>query len=255
MQVGSVDIKYPRGPRASLVNLFLFQVWAHALFYLTGIGITVLLMNLLIGVLGNNFELYQDQSDVLFQRARAKMLLELQARPLRCTVSWLLNYTCGRCVLGLLAGSLLTVLLSPVFVLLAPLIFIRVSRRSWAERKSLPCTPRLFLKELPRYVRQSLPRAFLPIKYVIWVALGYGGEGCNEKMEDCSIFLVLRKEPPMEDLRSLRSEMKSQVQKLESLEASPRLSGSSTHDFRATSPEDVNETSLRLSNCSHPVLL
>ena len=56
-------------------------VSAHALFYFTGFGITILLMNVLIAVLGQNFELYQERSEILFQRARAKMLLQLQGRP------------------------------------------------------------------------------------------------------------------------------------------------------------------------------
>eukprot|EP00913_Durusdinium_trenchii_P017465 g16412.t2 len=64
-------------------------VWAHALFYFIGVGITILLMNLLVGVLGQNFELYEEQSAILFYRARAKMLLELQARPWK-HIFWLL---------------------------------------------------------------------------------------------------------------------------------------------------------------------
>ena len=55
--------------------------WVHVLFHVVGVGITVLLMNLLIGVLGQNFDFYQDQNQKLFQRARAKMLWELSCRP------------------------------------------------------------------------------------------------------------------------------------------------------------------------------
>eukprot|EP00438_Fugacium_kawagutii_P007732 Skav217320 [mRNA] locus=scaffold3163:350028:352888:+ [translate_table: standard] len=44
----------------------------HTLFYCIGIGITILLMNLLIGVLGSNYDLYQDRAPELFNRARAK---------------------------------------------------------------------------------------------------------------------------------------------------------------------------------------
>ena len=54
---------------------------AHTLFYCTGLGITILLMNVLIAVLSQNFELYQGRSEILFQRARAKMLRQLQDRP------------------------------------------------------------------------------------------------------------------------------------------------------------------------------
>ena len=35
-------------------------IYVHVVFYLTGIGVTILLMNLLIGVLGQNYELYQE---------------------------------------------------------------------------------------------------------------------------------------------------------------------------------------------------
>ena len=182
-------------------SALVFQVWAHAVFYVTGFGITVLLMNLLIGVLGNNFELYQDQSDMLFQRARAKMLLELQARPWRHISNWvgrivkdrLIEYRCGRVALLVVSGCLLIALLP---VLLALVVFLTI----------------LLVLCL---ILQLQPEG---IWYAVWVALGFGGSQCQHTMEECSIFLVLRAEPPMEDLRSLRSEMKSQVQKLESLE-------------------------------------
>ena len=189
-------------PRLFRVRLPLFQVWAHALFYVTGIGITVLLMNLFIGVLGNNFELYQDRSDILFQRARAKILLELQARPWRHISNWvarivkrLMDYRCGRVGLAVVSGIGLIAFLP---VLLALVVFLGIL---------------LVLCLLLQMRRQGM-------RYAMWVALGYGGRDCDECMEECSIFLVLRAEPPMEDLRSLRSEMKSQVQKLESLELS-----------------------------------
>ena len=198
------------------MNVLLFQAWAHALFYFTGIGITVLLMNLLIGVLGNNFELYQDRSDVLFHRARAKMLLELQARPWRHISNWILpilmdlsqrvarlekclmEYRCGRVALLVVSGILLIVFLP---VLLALVVFLGI------------------LLVLCLLLQLQLPG----MSRAMSVALGYGGSGKDGKMEECSIFLVLRAEPPMEDLRSLRSEMKSQVQKLESLVSSVDL--------------------------------
>eukprot|EP00438_Fugacium_kawagutii_P000456 Skav229755 [mRNA] locus=scaffold1796:89127:90214:- [translate_table: standard] len=56
-------------------------VLSHLLFYCIGVGITILLMNLLVAVLCQNLELYQGQSSSLFQKTRAKMLLELQSRP------------------------------------------------------------------------------------------------------------------------------------------------------------------------------
>jgi len=58
-----------------------FHWQVHILFYGIGLGITILLMNLLIGVLGSNFDLYQDRAPELFNRARAKLLLEIEGRP------------------------------------------------------------------------------------------------------------------------------------------------------------------------------
>ena len=63
-------------------------VWAHLLFFFTGIGITVLLMNLLIGVLGADFEHYEEKSSELFCRARAKMMKDIGNRP----STWFLHY-------------------------------------------------------------------------------------------------------------------------------------------------------------------
>ena len=62
---------------------------AHILFYGVGLGITILLMNLLIGVLGSNFELYQDRAPGLFNQYRAKLLLEIDCRPIIRVVRYL----------------------------------------------------------------------------------------------------------------------------------------------------------------------
>ena len=161
-------------------------------------------MNLLIGVLGNNFELYQDQSDVLFQRARAKMMLELLDRLSRRLSNWILSrivggrlmeYKCGRVALRVALVVVKTVELIVFLPFLA--VFFLISMQPGAIQYA--------------------------IQYAVWVALGYGGERSDTRMEDCSIFLVLRAEPPLEDLRSLRSEMKSQVKNLESLVSSVDL--------------------------------
>jgi len=53
----------------------------HVLFYIIGMGIAVLLMNLLIGVLGKNFDIYQDHSNILYLKARSKMLRDVRNRP------------------------------------------------------------------------------------------------------------------------------------------------------------------------------
>ena len=67
----------------------------HVLFYMTGVGITVLLMNVLIGVLSSNYERYEAQSVGQFFRARVKMLVELQGRPLGRIVGHIFNFRRG----------------------------------------------------------------------------------------------------------------------------------------------------------------
>lgn len=56
-------------------------IFAHLLFFVTGVGVTVLLMNLLIGILSTDFGLYEQKSSELFNRARAKMMKEIGSRP------------------------------------------------------------------------------------------------------------------------------------------------------------------------------
>eukprot|EP00438_Fugacium_kawagutii_P024965 Skav202653 [mRNA] locus=scaffold1228:55890:60708:+ [translate_table: standard] len=72
----SSGILDPADPAPSEVYLF-----AHLLFFATGVGITVLLMNLLIGILGADFERYEEKSAELFSRARAKMMKATLPRP------------------------------------------------------------------------------------------------------------------------------------------------------------------------------
>ena len=74
-------------------------VYVHVLFYMTGVGITVLLMNVLIGVLSSNYERYEAQSVGQFFRARVKMLVELQGRPLGRTMFFILFISCLPCLL------------------------------------------------------------------------------------------------------------------------------------------------------------
>jgi hypothetical protein len=53
------------------------QVW----FFGTGIVITILMMNILVGILGTNYQHYKDQSQDLFVRERARIVMVLSARP------------------------------------------------------------------------------------------------------------------------------------------------------------------------------
>ncbi|CAK8997769.1 Putative ankyrin repeat protein RF_0381 [Durusdinium trenchii] len=187
-------------------------VWAHALFYFTGIGIAILLMNLLIGVLGQNFELYQDQSAMLFQRARAKMLLELQARPWRHCGSWFIKHlreltsqmrkSQFGCVLYWLCVGALVMLLLPCWLALG----------SCVAAVAVLC----------RIIFQMQLSGMF---YSVAVPLGYCGSGyddnSNHKIDEYSspekskIWVVLRWEAPMEELRSLRSEVKIHVKSMQ----------------------------------------
>ncbi|CAE7267952.1 Ank3 [Symbiodinium sp. CCMP2592] len=58
-------------------------------FFITGMGITVLLMNLLIGILSANYDTHQGRAQILFVQARARMLLEQQRRPWSMAFAWL----------------------------------------------------------------------------------------------------------------------------------------------------------------------
>lgn len=111
----------------------------HVLFYSVGLGITILLMNVLIGVLGSNFDLYQDRAPELFNRARAKLLLEIEGRPMVRLLKYLGSsaktlrenhrtclakfvqflYMCGACIHGLFHFVLLLCAL-PVLCILTP---------------------------------------------------------------------------------------------------------------------------------------
>ncbi|CAE7941720.1 unnamed protein product [Symbiodinium necroappetens] len=52
-------------------------IYLQLCFFCTGIGITVLLMNLLIAILSQNYEMQQCRAQGLFVQARARMLLEV----------------------------------------------------------------------------------------------------------------------------------------------------------------------------------
>ncbi|CAE7522853.1 unnamed protein product [Symbiodinium sp. CCMP2592] len=64
-------------------------IYLQLCFFGTGIGITVLLMNLLIAILSQNYEMQQDRAQGLFVQARARMLLEVQRRPWMMVGTWL----------------------------------------------------------------------------------------------------------------------------------------------------------------------
>jgi len=68
-----------------------FYVGSHILFYTISFGVAIVLMNLLIGVLGTNYDTYEDLAQQLFLRERARTILNFETRPWRC---W--NWNCWR---------------------------------------------------------------------------------------------------------------------------------------------------------------
>ena len=187
-------------------------------------------MNLLVGVLSNNFELYEEQSAALFLRARAKLMLELQTRPWTYILQWL------SCRLLHNEESeneesepscVVRVLFRLCFGPLVPLFdysenrFIREVILSGIAKRGccgsvliLLFSPMLFifsacLALILMFFRFVFQMQLSGVFYMVAVSLGCCGEKCDRSPKDCHIGLVIRAEPPMEELRSLRSEMKT----------------------------------------------
>jgi len=58
-----------------------FYLGSHILFYLIACGVAIVLMNLMIGILGTNYDTYEDLAEQLFLRERARMILNFNSRP------------------------------------------------------------------------------------------------------------------------------------------------------------------------------
>ena len=145
-------------------------VWVHALFYTIGLGITVLLMNVLIGVLGANYERYEDRAVGQFFRARVNMLVELRCRPLR-NVAKFRDGGLGWIAFGFrLLRNTLFVICSPCFLVLI----------------ALSCT----------FCQVS------GVVYILRTAFG---------LFEWRIFFVVRDEPDINDVRSLRTELRHRI--------------------------------------------
>ena len=160
-------------------------VYVHVLFYMTGVGITVLLMNVLIGVLSSNYERYEAQSVGQFFRVRVKMLVELQGRPLGRIVGRIFNFRSGgpcRWLSGRLCRSFCRIMF---FILFIP---------------CLPCLLIMFLACLPFFRVEGM-------MYTINCSLGRFGSD-DLPASKCRIFLVVRNEPDENEVRSLRAALK-----------------------------------------------
>ena len=153
-------------------------VWVHALFYIVGLGITVLLMNVLIGVLGANYERYEDQAVGQFFKARVNMLVELQCRPLRNVA----KFRDGG--LGWIAFCF-RLLRNALFVICSPCFLVLIA---------LAC---MFCR-------------FTGVRYILRSAVGLSGRK-GEAASECQIFFVVRDEPDVNDVRSLRTELRHRI--------------------------------------------
>ena len=163
-------------------------LYVHFLFYVTGVGITVLLMNVLIGVLSSNYERYEDQSVGQFYRARVKMLVELQSRPLGRLFEYQGGGRCRWFFVGL--RKMRCIVVTVVFVICIPAVFI------------------VFVLCLPFFQRRGMI-------YAINCSLGWFGNSGKFAASECNIFLVIRDELDVNDVRSLRTELKQMQRKLE----------------------------------------
>ena len=216
----------------------LAKVFAHALFYCTGVGVTILLMNLLVGVLGQNFEVYQDRSVILFQRARAKMLVEFQSRPWKYLQRRLFNLLWWMMLdqkevdsdseeqVSFFGDLVFRFSFGPVLVLLkiSSARCLQNSIRTTLRRLTrcgilvlLLFSPVFFslstcLAVILLFLRVVFQIQLGGIFYGLAVALGYLGEDGEGRAEECRIWAVLREDTSMEDTRSLRSAMKAEME-------------------------------------------
>ena len=192
-------------------------VWVHCLFYFTGVGITVLLMNVLIAVLGANYERYEDQSSVHFLRARVKMLVELQSRPLGRLFDF-----CFPVDDQIDEGRLLRISMCPVWPITGDSVF-RLLRRNYLRIPLLLCSPVIFVISLCfliAFLLCGMLFCWQGMSHTFLCALGFFAD--DNVASECSIFFLVRKEPDINDVRCLRTEMKRRIdamgEKLDNIE-------------------------------------
>ena len=165
--------------------------YVHVLFYMTGVGITVLLMNVLIGVLSSNYERYEAQSVGQFFRARVKMLVELQGRPLERIVRHIFNYRRGgpyRWLFVCLRGFCRIVFF---------ILFIAC----------LPCLLTMFLVCLLFFRIGGM-------MHPIFCSFGWFGFHMRPA-SGCRVFLVVRDEPDGNEVRSVRAALKIPLERIQ----------------------------------------
>eukprot|EP00434_Breviolum_minutum_P040057 symbB.v1.2.035588.t1/scaffold4833.1/size34140/1 len=164
-------------------------VYVHVLFYVTGVGITVLLMNVLVGVLSSNYERYEAQSVGQFFRARVKMLVELQGRPIVGHISDFRSGGSYRWLFVCLRGYCRIMLLFILFI------------------ACLPCLLIMFLVCLFFFRKEGM-------MYTIYCSLGWFGNAGRRAASECRIFLVVRDEPDGNEVRSVRTALKIPLERI-----------------------------------------
>ncbi|CAK8996077.1 unnamed protein product [Durusdinium trenchii] len=159
-------------------------IYIHIIFFGTGICITILLMNLLIGVLGSNFDLYQDHAPQLFNQARAKFLLEIRSRPFGRCLGWLRRRSSGPAWVGQLASCVYA---------------IGYCLQAFFHLVLILCTLPLFCSLVLFCSWSGLCLTFVKL---VEGAFGRSTEGCY-------IWVLQREEP--EELRSIHALVKEQI--------------------------------------------
>lgn len=200
-------------------------VWVHCLFYFTGVGITVLLMNVLIAVLGANYERYEDQSSVHFLRARVKMLVELQSRPLGRLFDFCFPVVDQIDIYHISMLFRMSVYLSmcPLLPITGESVLFGLLRRNNLRIPFLLCSPVIFIISLCFLIAFLLCGMLFSrhgMRHTFRCALGIFPDDCVASK--CSVFFLVRKEPDINDVRSLRTEMKRRMdamgEKLDNIE-------------------------------------
>ncbi|CAE7243921.1 unnamed protein product [Symbiodinium sp. CCMP2592] len=215
-------------------------IYLQLCFFGTGIGITVLLMNLLIAILSQNYEMQQDRAQGLFVQARARMLLEVRRRPWIMVYMWLRRKLFDPGADQPPAPSwhlqmLAKIALSPLKLIMQPFVpgayyqenifkhFEKfIHRALWG-----PVTKHKFLAlGIPVVCVVLLVGSLISLlvfAFIVLVlpAVGFRLTGIRYTLnhslfglfgdrfaEECEIFALVRAETGLDDLRSMRSDLK-----------------------------------------------
>ncbi|CAE7226024.1 unnamed protein product [Symbiodinium necroappetens] len=212
-------------------------IYLQLCFFGTGIGITVLLMNLLIAILSQNYEMQQGRAQGLFVQARARMLLEVQLRPWTRVGAWLGGKLFDPEVKGppplcLHLVTLAEIALRPLKVVMEPFVpgayyqknvFERFLQRAlWSPVAKhnflavgipVACVVLLAgsLVSLLAFaviilVLKLVGFRLAGIRYTLNLSL-FGLFG-DRFAEECEIFALVRTEAASDDFRSMRSDLK-----------------------------------------------